>query len=115
MSGNATFLIAEFNNEELGFQQEHCADILDILPLTESAKPTYTDDLLTKIVYYRSTTQTEVNRVGETDITYDSECLPVTQVTKLYDTTDGTVLLKTVTLTYTTDGTNVTNIERTIT
>jgi hypothetical protein len=113
MSGDPKFLIGEHNGEELGGAAEFAPDILDILPLSKSAAITYSDDLITQAIYYRSDTQTTENRVGQVDITYTSE-FPTSVVCTLYDTTDGTVLLSTVTLTYVWSGDNLASVSRVI-
>lgn len=115
MAGAPKLLVGEYNGEELMGSAEINADLLDILPMTESFKVSYDgDERPTQGVYYRSATQTEANRVGQVDVTYVGD-YPSTCVCTLYDTTDGSVLLKTITLTYTWSGDLLTNVARGIT
>ena len=115
MSGSPKVLIAERDVTELEYYNDYCLDITDILPLTESAKVTYDgDDRPNVATYYRSATQTTANRVAEVDVSYDSEDRPDTVACRLYKSDDGTTLLKTITLTYTYTGDNVTNVSRAI-
>lgn len=114
MPGAPKFGILEYNNEELFGPAEYIPDVTDLLPMSESMAPTYVNDLLTKVVWYRSATQTEANRVAQADITYSGD-YPSSAVYKLYNTTDGTVLLKTITLTYTWSGDKIVSVSRSIT
>ena len=66
---------------------------------------------MTSVTYYSSSTQTTANRIMKTDLTYNTDLNPTTEVTKIYKTTDGTTILKTVTLTYTWTSGVLTKIE----
>ncbi len=75
-----------------------------------SVKPTYSGDDLTTLEYYDSTSQITANRVAKTDLTYTSDLL--TSEVCTYYASDGTTTLKTITLTYTYNGSEqLTNIE----
>lgn len=100
MSGTPKFGIYEKDGVEFGGVAEYCPDFTDIQYPDGSTKYTYSGDLLTQIVVYRSATQTDANRIYQEDITYTTE-LPTTIAQKYYSSTDGTVLLKTVTTTNT--------------
>jgi len=115
MAGVPKFGILERDGEEFFGPVEYVPDVTDILPTSKSQKPTFVNDLLTQCVWYSSDTQIEGNRVAQVDITYDSEEYPITVEYKLYSSTDGTVLIKTVSVAYTWSNSIITNIVRTIT
>lgn len=115
MAGIPKFTITELNGQELDYRCEFVPDLTDILPLTASLSASYTDDLATQLVYYRDGAQTNANRVLQIDVTYDGDERPQTVVYTYYNSTDGTVVLQTVTLTYTFTGDELTNISRSIT
>jgi len=78
----------------------------------ESSAPVFAaDGTMTSVTYYSSSTQTTANRIMKTDLTYNTDLNPTTEVTKIYKTTDGTTILKTVTLTYTWTSGVLTKIE----
>ena len=111
MSGKTKFLIGEQNAEEILEACEYEADFTDIYYPTGSTDVTYdVDDLITKVVYYRNATQTNSNRIAQIDVTYNASCQPTTVVNTYYNNTDGTILLKTVTNTYTWSGDELDNI-----
>ena len=105
MSGIPRVLIGEINGIELEFNSEHKFDTLDSLYPEGSVKYTFDgEELLTDAVVYRSATQTVANRIADITVTYNGDEQPTTEVWKYYNNTDGTLLLKTVTTTYTWSG-----------
>jgi hypothetical protein len=65
----------------------------------ESQNPTYIGDNISSVEFYNSATQVVGNRIMKSDLTYTSD-LVTSEAWSIYDT-DGTTVLKTVTLTYT--------------
>jgi len=104
MSGRPKVAILEQNGVEFDYNCEYDLDFLDVYEPSGTSKNTFTSDLLTKVVYYKNATQTLANRIGEQNITYNAGEQPTQSVTTIYDTTDGTILLKTITTTYTYSG-----------
>lgn len=113
MAGNPKFLVGQIEGEELGGAAEYEPDILDFLPTTKSSVPAFTGDLLTGYTYYSSDTQTEANRVGHSSITYNGSDQPTSAVYTIYKN-DGTTVLRTITVSYTWSGDDLTNISRTV-
>jgi len=75
--------------------------INDISTPDVSSKPTYNiNGELDYIEFFKSATQTTINRRGKATITYDVNLDPATETWELYDV-DGTTVLKTVIVTYT--------------
>lgn len=89
--------------------------VLDtIIGKTDSQKPTYTGDLITKLEFYSSATQIDSNRLAKLDITYDSNDKVTQEDWDIYDT-DGTTVIQEVQIVYTYSGDNVTKVEETVT
>ncbi len=65
-----------------------------------SHKPTYTSNNLTAFEVFNGFTQTTINRIMRGDFTYTSNNL-TQEVWKIYDTSDGTTVLKTITINHT--------------
>jgi hypothetical protein len=60
------------------------------------------------VEFYESATQTTINRRVRVDMTYDGSLNPTTEVWKYYDPSDGTTVLRTITLTHTWSGVDLT-------
>lgn len=75
-----------------------------------SSKPIYSGDLISQIIYYKSLSQTTINRIMSTSFTYDGSDKVTTITTSFYDT-DGTTVYQTYTTTVTYNGDNVSNLE----
>lgn len=66
------------------------------------------------IEFFSSATQITANRLYRVDIGYDGSLNPITETWKLYDTANGTTILKTVTFTNTFSGFNLTTETKTV-
>lgn len=76
----------------------------------ESEKPTYNANGTVNYVEFFSTSeQVTANRIFRIDMSYDAEQQPTSEVLKIYSKTDGTSILKTVTVTYTWSNNVLTN------
>lgn len=74
-----------------------------------SVKPLYTANNLTQIIYYKSLTQTTVNRIASSVFTYTNN--NVNSIVTTYYDTDGATAYSTETTTISYNGNNVSNIE----
>lgn len=75
-----------------------------------SSKPEYLGNGdVDKITFYSSGTQITANRVAQAQLSYSSG-EPSTEVWTIYDTADGTTVLKTITYTYTFTGDDITKV-----
>jgi hypothetical protein len=77
---------------------------------TFSEKATYSGDSISAYEVYETTTQTTINRRVRTDVTYSTGLIS-TEVIKIYDPSDGTTVLRTITISYTYSGDNVTKVD----
>jgi len=76
----------------------------------ETVKPTINGSgEVTVVAFYNSATQINANRVVQVDISYDSNHYPTSEVWKIYDT-NGTTVLRTITLTPTFTSGDLTNM-----
>lgn len=75
-----------------------------------SIKPTYTGDNITKLELFNGFTQTVINRLVSCDVSYTND-LVTSEVIKIYDTSDGTTVLATTTITYSYTDEELTNIQ----
>lgn len=79
---------------------------------SNSEKPTFlANGELDNIVFYSSATQVVANRIMDVQMTYDGSLNPTQEVWQIYDTADGTTILKTITLTHTWVGAEITKTE----
>jgi len=65
-----------------------------------SVKVTYTSNNPTLIEYFITASQITANRIASNTITYTSND-PATEILRIYSTTDGTTVVRTITKTYT--------------
>jgi hypothetical protein len=69
---------------------------------SESQAPTYNvNGTINHIEIFTSPTQITANRTSRVDLTYDVDLQPLTEAWKFYSLSNGTTILKTVTITYT--------------
>lgn len=61
-----------------------------------SMAPNFVDDVLTFAEYFNGTVQTTINRLLRGDFTYVNDNLTI-EIWKIYDNTDGTTILRTIT------------------
>lgn len=111
MAGNSKLLIAEQNGTDLGYQCEYQLDCTDLVQKAGSTAYTIASDLLTDMVLYSNTSQITANRTASVTYTYNVEDQPTVEVWTLYDTTDGTSVLRTTTYTHTWVGDDITKTE----
>lgn len=78
-------------------------DLIDrLFEEAESTKPTYlSNGEIDTVTFYTSATQVDANRSMKIQMNYDSDLNPTSEVLTIYDLTDGTTVLKTVTRTFT--------------
>jgi len=75
-----------------------------------SQKPTYlANQELDVVTFYKGAVQTVPNRIADATITYDANLDPITEVWRLYDRSNGTTVIKTLTRTQTFVATDLTN------
>ena len=94
--------------------------ILDDLLRDASSKPTFhttgvNDGELDFQEFYKGLTQTTINRRCRVDMTYDASLNPTSEIWKIYDTADGTTILKTFTITHVWTGVDLTRSEGVLT
>lgn len=82
---------------------ENIQDILDrLFGATESTAISYNvDGSIDYVEGFSVATQVVANRIYRADFTYDAQLYPTAEEYKIYSLTDGTTILKTVTVTYT--------------
>lgn len=68
---------------------------------SENTTYTYNGDGTVNYIQGFSGSAITANRLYRIEFTYNADLTPATEVTKLYSTTDGTTILKTITVTYT--------------
>ena len=73
-----------------------------------SQKINYSGFDITSVEFYNGPTQTTINRIGKVDITYTG-INPTQEELKVYDPSDGTTILRTITLTHTFSGIDITS------
>ena len=77
---------------------------------SQSQKPTYAGDgTITNVEFFSSATQIVANRIFRADLTYDVDLQPITEVWKIYSKTNGTTILKTISMAYTWVANQLTN------
>lgn len=69
-----------------------------------SVKYTYTDDLVTLVEFFITASQFTANRIASITMAYDSEEKVTSETYRIYDSSDGTTVVRTVTRTYTYSG-----------
>ena len=79
---------------------EKLGDLVGFKVPNWSLKPTFTGDNLTSVEFFNGATQTTINRRAKADISYNGDD-PTTETWSIYDTSDGTTVLRTITLTHT--------------
>lgn len=83
-------------------RSEKIGDLIAHIVPNFSLKPTFlANKEIEKIEYYNGATQTEINRRAIVEMTYDGNLDPTVEVWKIFDTADGTTVLKTFTITHT--------------
>jgi len=88
------------------FLAEKVGGVLGLTVPACSYKPTYhisgaDDGEINFLEIFKGATQTTINRIVRVDITYDGGRDPTVEAWKIYDNTDGTTVLRTITLTHT--------------
>lgn len=69
---------------------------------SESELPTYSGDgTIDHIEHFSSAVQIVANRIFRVDLTYDADLQPLTEIWKIYSKTNGTTILKTISIAYT--------------
>ena len=69
---------------------------------------------LTSLTLYKSSTQTNANRLADVTITYDVNGDPATETWRIFSLADGVTVLKTVVFTYTVVSSDVTAIQKAV-
>lgn len=68
---------------------------------SESESPTYNGDgTINHVEHFSSAVQIVGNRIFRVDLTYDADLQPLTEVWKIYSKTNGTTILKTISIAY---------------
>lgn len=110
-SGDNDFLVCgglSFKNSD-DFLLERIGDIIKFKYPRYSYKVNYSGDNISSVEFYNGIVQTTVNRIAQTTLNYSNDNVTSEQCV-IYDSTDGTTVLKTVTSTYTYSGDFVTNV-----
>jgi hypothetical protein len=89
---------------------EKLGDILSFKKPDFSQKVTYNGDgTINFVEWFNGATQTTPNRRAKSTITYDANLFPLTETLEIFSPSDGTTVLRTVTLTNTYTGADLTS------
>lgn len=89
---------------------EKLGDVLSFVKPDFSQKVTYNGDgTINFVEWFKGATQTTINRRAKNTLAYDANLFPLTETLVIYSPTDGTTILRTITLTNTYTGADLTS------